>query len=113
MNLFIAVLLPVFAGTAFVRWFAGGPEEMPFTEALVYGLGVGTGLLTYEMFLSEIAGLPFSLHVSSAFLLVFGVFFVFLSFRHLRSREMPLKPRGEKISGVRLWVTVFYLYGYL
>lgn len=55
-----AIFLPVLVGFLFVTYVLRSDPEMGFFERLFLGFGIGTGLITFEMFLIALAGIPLS-----------------------------------------------------
>jgi hypothetical protein len=76
-----AILLPVLAGFLFVTYVLRSNPEIGFFERLFFGFGLGTGLMTFEMFLIAWAGIPFSTLIVSLIQAVTVIAFGYPAYR--------------------------------
>ena len=105
LYLTVALFLPALAGTLFVWWLLAGDGPADLPEAFFLGWGLGTGLLSYEIFLLGIAGLPFSAGAFTAPLAAFIALFAFLIRR--RPARKKAAASGAPMKGARFYIALF------
>ena len=76
--LLFSFLIPTLTGFLFVSWLLGDKSETSLIERVVLGFGIGMGLLTYEIFLLGIVGIPFSVFIITAGQVLFSLLMIFL-----------------------------------
>ncbi len=81
MMLSYAILLPTLTGFLFVSYFSRYEDKHNLFERLCFGFGMGTALLTFEMFIVGLLQIRFSLHLFSAVQILTMILFGSLLFK--------------------------------
>ncbi|MFQ5353881.1 MAG: ArnT family glycosyltransferase [Thermodesulfobacteriota bacterium] len=103
--LLISLIVPVLAGTFFVRWLLRSEAGAGSFEAVFFGFGVGLGFTALEMFYLGLLGLPFSrVTVALPLLLVILIFSLLSRTRGKVSAVAPVK--GLAPSRWRLYLII-------
>lgn len=101
----VALVMPALAGTLFVHWLLGADGAVTFPEACFLGWGLGTGFLSYEIFVLGIAGLPFSAGAFTVPMAAFIALFAFLV------RRRPARKRAvtfdAHVKDARFYIALF------
>jgi hypothetical protein len=80
-----AILLPTLAGFFYVAFFLPSDEKHGFFERLFLGFGIGTGIVTFEMFIIGLLKIPFSTLIISLTQVATIIILVLLARRSGRS----------------------------
>jgi hypothetical protein len=118
---FIAIifsfLIPTLSGFLFVSWLLGEKSETSLIERIILGFGIGMGLVTYEIFLMGVVGIPFSLSIIAAGQVIFSLLMIFLIYysgRQLgsllsRAPGSAFFDGAARPRGLYLFVSIFLL----
>lgn len=103
--IFFAMAIPTLTGFAFTRYLLRG-AGVTLAETVLFGFGVGTGFLTYEIFLLGLTGVRFSITGLAALPVIFALFFFFLLYR---SRVRALPGPVAHIDGreIKFYISIF------
>jgi hypothetical protein len=100
LMLAFTILLPALAGFLCVNYVLRSDPELAFVERLFLGFGIGTGLMTFEMFLLAWAGIPLSALIISliqvASVVVFGYLAHGSGALSMRGSEPPFNIQGKQ-----------------
>lgn len=107
--LIFAVLIPLSAGYLAVTWLTSQDRESAFFERLSLGYGLGSGIVTYVMFILGLLRIPYSLPSIILPLSVISAFFAFMIRRggggFLRSARLcPSHTTGLKLAASALLI---------
>ncbi len=109
-----ALLLPTAVGFLFVTYFSPVAEKNAVLERILLGFGIGSGMLTFEMFIIGLLRVPFTVFVISAMQIATVILLLYLLYqRKVLFRQMiELAPYGseekavQKMSGVQIVIVV-------
>jgi len=85
MKLFYALALPAFVGVLFVAWSSRSEERRGPFERIFLGFGIGTGMITFEMFLLGLLRVPLQGTVISILQIVSAILLGYLLYRSKKS----------------------------
>ncbi|MGO9013540.1 MAG: glycosyltransferase family 39 protein [Dissulfurispiraceae bacterium] len=102
LMLIYAFFLPTATGFLFVSYFSRCDNKESFFERLFLGFGLGMGMLTFEMFITALLKINFSLFVISLMQILTAALFAWLLFRSKYSLKevLNVSPFRDKITSI-------------